>query len=116
MYVINRSAVIIRPKQPFVDWANHIADEGHQLSIKDFSIECSVILLPEYDSDEDAGSILKDLYNDIFELELSSWITDESVWPKSRTYEMFLEWFTVEFHSMVFDPYEDDIEKESDES
>ena len=25
---------------------------------------------------------------------------------------MFLEWFEVEYHSMVFDPFEDDIEKE----
>lgn len=112
MYVINRSAAIIRPQQPFVDWANSIEDEVKQYSIEDFSTDCSVVLLPEYDSDEHAKSILKGLYNDVFEIELSSWVTDENVWPDNRTYEMFKEWFDVELHSMVYDPYEDDIEKE----
>jgi len=116
MYVINRSAAIIRPKQPFVVWVNSVADEGHQYSIEDFRTDCSVILLPETDSDEHAESILKDLFSSIFDLDLSGWITDESAWPDNRTYEMFKEWFDVEFHSMIFDPYEDDIEKELDGS
>jgi len=114
MYVINRSSAIIKPQQPFVDWTNSIEDKGRQYSIDDFNTDCSVILLPEYDSDEHAEAILKDLSSHIFEIELSSWITDESAWPNNRTYEMFKEWFDVELHSMVYDPYEDDIEKELD--
>jgi len=114
MYVINRSAAIIKSKQPFVEWVNSVASEGRQYSIDDFSTDCSVILLPEIDSDEHAEATLKDLFSDIFEVELSGWITDESAWPQSRTYEMFQEWFDVEFHSVVFDPFEDDIEKDPD--
>jgi hypothetical protein len=74
-------------------------------------MECHVILLPEYDLHEDAEVIIKELYNDIFEVELSGWITDKSKWPENRTYEKFLEWFDVELHSMVFDPFEENIEK-----
>jgi len=112
MYVTNRSAAIIKPQQPYVDWVNSIEDEGRKHSIEDFSTDCSVVLLPEYDPDEDAEAIVKDLYSHIFELELSGWVTDESTWPDNRSYEMFQEWFDVELHSMVYDPYEDDIEKE----
>lgn len=112
MFIINRSVAIIKPKQPFVDWANSIADEGEQYSIADFSTDCSVILLPVTDSDEDAEAHIKDIFQDVFELELSSWIVDDSMWPENITYNMFLEWFDVKFHSMVFDSRRDDIEKE----
>ncbi|MGD8770387.1 MAG: hypothetical protein PVJ20_11230 [Desulfobacterales bacterium] len=71
MFQINRSVAIIRPKQPFVDWANSITDEDEQYSIHSFNTDCSVILLPEYDSDEDAEAFIKDIFQDVFEIELS---------------------------------------------
>ena len=37
---------------------------------------------------------------------------DDDTWPEDITYEMFLEWFDVEFHSMVFDSLSYNIEKE----
>jgi len=71
-----------------------------------------VILLPVVDSDEQAESFIKDIFQDLFELELSSWIVVDEMWPENITYKMFLEWFDVEFHSMVFDSLIDDIEKD----
>ena len=59
-----------------------------------------------------AEAFIKDMYQDLFELELSSWIVVDDMWPENITYEMFLEWFDVEFHSMAFDSLKDDIEKE----
>ena len=112
MECVNRTAVVIKPKQPFVDWANSVVDEDEQHSISDFSTDCSVILLPVVDSDEDAEALIKDMFQDLFELELSSWMTDDDTWPENITYKMFLEWFDVEFHSMVFDSSQNDIEKD----
>jgi hypothetical protein len=112
MFLINRSVAIIKPKQPFVDWANSVGNEKDQYSISDFSTDCSVILLPVVDSDEHAEAFIKDIFQDLFELELSSWIVDDEMWPENITYKMFLEWFYVEFHSMVFDSLKDDIEKD----
>ena len=112
MFQIDRSVAIIKPKQPFVDWANSVGDEEEQYSISDFSTDCSVILLPVVDSDEVAEALIKDMFQDVFELELSSWIGVDDMWPENLTYKMFLDWFDVEFHSMVFDSLKDDIEKE----
>jgi len=112
MFQINRSVAIIKPKQPFVDWANSVVDEDVQYSISDFSTDCSVILLPVVDSDENAEAFINDIFQDLFELELSSWIVVDEMWPENITYKMFLEWFDVEFHSMVFDSLKDDIEKD----
>ena len=113
MFQIDRSVAVIKPKQPFVDWANSVGDEEEQYSISDFSTDCSVILLPVVDSDEHAEAFIKDMFQNIFELELSSWMADDRTWPEKITYKMFLEWFDVEYHSMVFDSLQDDIEKEA---
>ncbi|MGB6010526.1 MAG: hypothetical protein WBI57_04570 [Desulfobacterales bacterium] len=112
MFQLNRSVAIIKPKQPFVDWANSVVDEDEQYSISDFSIDCSVILLPVVNSDEEAEALIKDMFQDLFELELSSWIVIDEMWPENITYKMFMEWFDVEFHSIVFDSLKDDIEKD----
>ena len=44
---------------------------------------------------------------------MSSWIVVAEMQPESMTYKMFLEWFDVESHSMVFVSHKDEIEKDS---
>jgi hypothetical protein len=48
----------------------------------------------------------------MFEIELTSWYQDEAVWPRPRNYRAFRQWFGVELHTMVIDPYEDEIARE----
>ena len=110
MYTINRSVAIIRPKRPFVDWANSIS-EGEEFTIEDLNVECNAVLLPDYIADNYDGVLLEDFFKDIFELELSSWTTDYSQWPRNIDYEEFLKWFDFELHSMVFDSLDDVIER-----
>ena len=103
MFTINRSVAIIKPKKPFVDWVNSYPYSGDdQYTIQDFRTDCSVILLPVVGSDEQAEAFVKDIFKDLFELELSSWMTDDDTWPENITYKMFLDWFDVEYHSMAF--------------
>jgi hypothetical protein len=112
MYSISRSIAIIRPKQPFVEWANQLPDADFKVSLGELQNDCLVILIPEYETDEEAKEYINELYEDIFEEELCGWCTNESWWPKNRTQEMFWQWFEVELHSEVKDSYEDPIEKE----
>jgi hypothetical protein len=112
MYVVNRSVAIIRPKQSYVDWANSVANDDHTYSLEEPSDECNVFLLPGYKSDQHGDAILKKLYREIFDVEFSSCTTDTTEWPVIRDFKQFLGWFDVELHSMVFDPQENDIEKE----
>ena len=111
MYTINRSLVIIRPKQPFIDWANQLPDAEWVSTLDDFKTDCLVILTPEYESDEEAVGYINEMYEDIFFEELCGWCTDESWWPHDRTKEMFWQWFEVELHSIVKDPHTDPIER-----
>lgn len=112
MYSIDRSAAIIRPKQPFVDWANQLPDAEWKVSLDTFKDDCHVILIANYDGgDEGALEQINDMCLDLFEEELFGWCTYEQWWPKNRTKEMFWEWFDVELHSLIIDPYEDPIKK-----
>jgi hypothetical protein len=58
--------------------------------------------------DDDQVELLQEFYEAIFERELMGWCTDPAAHPDARTFEMFLEWFEVEFHSMVFDLLDDE--------
>jgi len=110
--MINRGAVIVRPKKPFLDWAAGLDDSG---IIPDPEGERTVYLVPEYGDDAEAQAVLEKVFTPIFESELYGWHTDKSAWPKNRNLKTFREWFKIEFHSVVEDLCEDEIVDEDDE-
>lgn len=109
---LNRCAVIIGAKQPFVDWINKASREAvpddkdqTEITLEDFNQDDgkNIYLIQTWFDDKEAEKVLKNVYVNIFEEELSGWITDENFWPKKRTYKMFKDWFTIEHQSMVID-------------
>src|ERR1017187_4583923 len=98
--MINRSVVIVRPKQPYIDWAAQLDDSE---LLPDREGERTIYLIPEYENDDHAREILEDVFEEIFERELEGWHTDPTAWPQNLTFEMFTEWFDIEFHSVVED-------------
>lgn len=110
MYLIDRAAAVVRIKKPFLDWANSLPDKP-RVTLKTLNRENHVFLLPEHDTEQELDLIIQELYPYIFQIELASFCRDESLWPPID-YQTFLKWFDLQVHSMVFDPYEDTIEKE----
>jgi hypothetical protein len=98
--MLNRAAVIVRPKQPYLDWAAGLDDAGVAPEVGG---ERTVYLIPSYDTQEEAWDILAEAWESIFDAELWDWHTDEAAWPPGRTFAMFKEWFDVEIHSVVED-------------
>jgi hypothetical protein len=107
--MINRSAVILRPGPPFIEWASNLDDSG---LVPSFEGEQTVYLVPEFEDDMEAMEVLSEAYDLLFEEQLAGWHTDESAWPRNRTFKMFREWFVIEQHSLIIDlcdyPLEDD--------
>lgn len=101
--MINRSAVIVRPKQPYVDWATSLDDS--EIKPKRDG-EQTIYLIPEYGDDKESSKILELVYDLIFEQELHGWHRREDAWPKNRSLSLFLDWFDVEFHSVIEDLYD----------
>ena len=98
--MLNRGALIVRPKQPYLDWAATLDDSG---VVPDVTGEQTVYLIPSFEDDDEAERILKKVYAEVFERELDGWHTDEKAWPQNRTLAMFKKWFQVELHSVVED-------------
>jgi hypothetical protein len=102
--MLNRAALIVRPKQPFLDWAAGLDDSG---LVPDVDGEKTVYLIPEFESDEEGLRVLKRVYAEIFERELDGWHTDPSAWPQKRDFKTFQQWFSIELHSVVGDVVDD---------
>jgi hypothetical protein len=110
--MLNRGVVIVRPKQPYLDWAAGLDDSG---IVPDPNGEQTVYLVPSYEDDHAAWEVLQDVHTAIFENELHGWHTDEAAWPRGRDFAMFKAWFKVELHSVVEDLCDVEIVDEDDE-
>jgi hypothetical protein len=102
MFDIDRSLIVVRPKQPFLDWVQSV-DYEESLKLEHVRDDPSAYLIPELWYKEEQPAILTWCYEVVFEAELESWYTDPALWPPNRDLKVFLEWFDVEFHSGVFD-------------
>jgi hypothetical protein len=109
--MLNRGVLIVRPKQPYIDWAAGLDDSG---LVPDRDGEQTVYLVPSFEDDDEAWEIVEDVYAEVFERELEGWHTEESAWPPNRTFAMFKEWFDIELHSVVEDLSADEIENDED--
>ena len=108
MSEINRSLLILKPKQPFLDWILTL-DNDQDLTLEEVHQDSTSYLIPEIWQDSDEQVILKSYYDVLFEEQLEAWWTDEADWPKKRNLKMFLAWFEVEFYSLVLDLCEEPI-------
>jgi hypothetical protein len=109
MYAVNRSVVVLKPRQPFLDWLQGTPDWDFDLGLDSLRVDCTSFLIPECHELEDAVQFMDQHFAGIFELELESWESDTRLWPENRTLKLFWEWFEVEIHSNVIDLAEDEI-------
>ena len=110
MKFINRGVVILKPKSPFVDWANRTGDGNLVLTQGEIGGDSTAYLTPEIEGDEELREFLEQSHSMLFEQELFEWSRDESEWPSNRNLSTFLEWFEIEFFSTVIDTIDGDIE------
>ena len=103
MRLVKRAAITVTPKQPYIDWANAIDEDGVKIG-EEFWPEKHIYLIEDIsDTPFDREAIARSYFETIFKEELNGWYRLESAWPSPRTFGVFLEWFEVEIHSMVLD-------------
>ena len=103
MVTLNRSAMVIKPKQPFLDWLHSADPTSRSLTLQELAQEPTVYLIPECDTKDDVRQALCELCGEIFLEELSGWFTDTTTWPQDRSFDLFCRWFEFEHHSMLID-------------
>jgi hypothetical protein len=111
--MLNRAALILRYKQPFVDWINAVdpSPSRHIISLAEVGLERTVYLI-EVEDEDDLASWLRRHYKEIFEEELNGWYTDPKLWPRDRSLKVLKEWCTFELHTVVLDFGDSPIESE----
>lgn len=108
---INRAALIVTPKQPFLDWLVYNSkkydsskNEFKQEDLKTEGFDSkNVYLIPSYDKIGKYEKFVRRNFSEIFEHELCDWYTEPEMWPEKRTWKVFKEWFNYEIQTMVFD-------------
>lgn len=104
-FTVSRSMVMLLPEQPFLDWIKAVDPEPvPTLTLNDVRDDASVFLLPSEvaDTPENALRWVEKRWRSFFEFMLAEWF-DDSVWPADRSLAMFRDWFSIRFHSMVWD-------------
>jgi hypothetical protein len=114
MRVVNRTAISLVGEAPFIEWTRGNDADANKgtLTVARARPYGTVILLPEFELEEDILEWVEENASWLFEFQLASWTDDESAWPPDRDIKMFREWFRVDIHSVVVDVGEDDIEGE----
>ena len=93
-------AVVLIPKQEFIDWVNILTEKG--LFSKE-SLESSVYLFPELKTVGEIEEAIKaGLWVTLFDNELLDWTDEAILLPKTKSYQMFCEWLEVKMCTNVF--------------
>ena len=109
MDTLNRSAIVVKPKQPFLDWLHAADPTSLDLTLLDLVREPTIYHIPECDTNEELAEIVRELCEEIFEEQLQGWYTDTSTWPHNRSFDVFFPWFNYQHHSMLVDLCEEPL-------
>jgi hypothetical protein len=109
MIEIDRMALLIKPKQSFLDWINQVNEES--MSLSELILDCTVLLVPMIEDEADFNQYLQGTYQTLFEQELLSWCTDADLWPKKMDFDTFNMFFDIEVHGLVLDNVVGDYEE-----
>lgn len=101
--MLNRAVLILRFKQPFVDWIN-AADPNptHVVTLADVGDESTAYLV-DVEDEQDFEKWFERNGAGLFEEELNSWYTDPDLWPRDRSAAQFKRLCTFELHTVVRD-------------
>lgn len=106
MVFVNRAALVVRPREPFIAWAASVDPDLEDLATS-LRGHTSVYLVAEDPNGCEESAPLELYFREVFEQELGSWYLDETAWPQVRDLATFHEWFEVQAESEVID-LEDD--------
>lgn len=105
MYLVDRSVVVLKPTQNFLDWLNstHSSHDMPDLTLNQIRLNCTTFLIPQCDQPEQAVAYIGDRFQEILDAELSTWVADDGELPPNRDFEMFVNFFELEIHDTVLD-------------
>ena len=111
MKSINRTLILINPKQPYIDWVMKIGMEPKGATVEMHCNEGGAYLYDDFKPKE-FESIVEQNYIEYFEAELRGYAMDREKWPEDLSLIKFHEWFKITYHSVLIDKSKSPIEYE----
>ena len=103
MFIVDRIVALLRPTDKMLQWMKELPSAPDVITMKNLQTDCTALLLPSFESPRQAEIYIKQIFEGIFESELISWGVPQSNWPSPRDYNLFKQWFKLEYHSVLFD-------------
>jgi hypothetical protein len=102
---INRYAVILKPKKPFLDWVSSLDPDGDNEGCN----ETNIYLVDDMIDDFEVWQRKK--FDKFFSEILFGWSMNKKDWPQRRSYKMFKEWFDIDVSTAIYDLEQSPIQK-----
>jgi hypothetical protein len=103
IWFINRGVVVLRPRDPFAEWAVGLEEETSGLTAADVRADATAYLIPDFEYSSEAWAWIEENCGLLFDMELNGWQEDPSTWPAERGWAVFQEWFDVELIDTAWD-------------
>jgi len=90
-----RSVIVLKPKQPFVDWANQFVSRRMQVTLEDARRDCPAILVPFIGdfkvqrSEEWLLDWFASVGDAVFQKMLNQYSEDRRSWPDTEDFATF---------------------------
>ena len=98
-----RGVLILRPKQPMLDWLNSLVANEPGLKLEALRTEPIAVLVPSLKTEAQMLQFMESNLDRFFESVLLAWSLDLNAWPKKRDLRSFRELFEIELCSSLFD-------------
>lgn len=112
MLIMPFSLIILKPNLLFKDWLtelyareNSISINHDEITLENISQDSVVFCVPQFMQADECQMYLEKNYKKLLELTLSSWCPVTAWWPSVNNYVNFLQLFTPEFHSNIYNTF-----------
>lgn len=102
VWFLNRSVLVVRPLQPFVDWVLSFDDDG-PVDAEDAWASVNSFLVPEFEDPAETLAWVQANVEIVFEIMLNDWVMDSAHWPEDRGWSTFERWFDFEYIDLAWD-------------
>lgn len=107
MKLLNRSALMLLPLPPYLEWINSLPTEISELEqplpAGALDNEGRVYLMAEFEPDSGLEPVLADHWQALLENELGAWDELGLHWPEPLSQALLQQWFAIKPLALAFD-------------
>ncbi|WP_434778248.1 VacJ [Neisseria sp. Ec49-e6-T10] len=113
MYEVNRSIVLVIPREPFWLWLKTLQEPGFsEYTLEDLQVDANAYLIEPCEDIDEAWDQIEEQLEKVFSAELADWSEDRSTWPDLHP-DIFAEWFDLQLSSIVTDLSGNKLDREA---